>query len=65
VPPIRIKIDANPGRLNSNLIEITSPGIFFGHCSEICGANHTFIPIVLEVIRFLNFKEWYLKKLIL
>ena len=63
IPSLIVKIDANPGRLNSICFSSYIPGIFYGQCSEICGANHTFIPIVLELVNFLNFKNWILKKL--
>ena len=62
IPSLIIKIDANPGRLNSIRFNSKIPGIFYGQCSEICGANHTFIPIVLEVVNFLNFKKLICKK---
>lgn len=63
IPSLIIKIDANPGRLNSIFFRSKIPGIFYGQCSEICGANHTFIPIVIEIVNFLNFKNWFLKKI--
>ena len=62
IPSLILKIDANPGRLNSICFNSRIPGIFYGQCSEICGANHTFMPIVLEIVNFLNFKNWFLKK---
>ncbi|NJI29809.1 hypothetical protein HBI98_21845 [Aeromonas veronii] len=43
-------MDATPGRLNQLNFLINRPGLFFGQCSEICGANHRFIPIVIESI---------------
>ena len=55
LPAIGIKIDAVPGRLNSISIFIEKPGIFYGQCSEICGANHSFIPIVLEAVDLKDF----------
>ena len=58
IPSLGIKIDANPGRLNSVLFSNYLPGIFYGHCSEICGANHRFMPIVIERVNFLLFKQW-------
>jgi cytochrome c oxidase subunit 2 len=61
VPRLLLKLDAIPGRLNQLSSNILFPGIFFGQCSEICGANHSFIPIVLEVIRFKNFFLWIKK----
>lgn len=48
VPSLGVKIDANPGRLNQTNFFINRPGLFYGQCSEICGANHSFIPIVIE-----------------
>lgn len=57
MPSLILKIDANPGRLNSISFNNFIPGIFYGQCSEICGANHTFIPITLEFVNFLIFKN--------
>lgn len=58
VPSLGIKIDSIPGRLNQSIIWINRPGLFFGQCSEICGINHSFIPIVIESTRIKNFKKW-------
>ena len=58
VPSLGIKIDSTPGRLNQSLILIYRPGLFYGQCSEICGINHRFIPIVIESTNFYNFKNW-------
>nr|AAZ76764.1 cytochrome c oxidase II [Anetia briarea] len=58
IPALGVKIDANPGRLNQMSFFINRPGIFFGQCSEICGANHSFMPIVIESISIKNFIEW-------
>nr|YP_009114352.1 cytochrome c oxidase subunit II [Cethosia biblis]AHL17256.1 cytochrome c oxidase subunit II [Cethosia biblis] len=58
IPSLGIKIDANPGRLNQTSFFINRPGIFFGQCSEICGANHSFMPIVIESIPLKNFINW-------
>jgi cytochrome c oxidase subunit 2 len=60
IPRIGIKIDAIPGRLNQIGFSTPTPGIIYGQCSEICGANHTFIPIALEVISLLDFNNWIL-----
>lgn len=49
VPSFGIKIDAIPGRVNQICLSGKRSGIFFGQCSEICGANHRFIPIVVEI----------------
>ena len=53
-----VKVDAVPGRLNQINFWNTRRGIFYGQCSEICGANHSFIPITLERINFKNYLKW-------
>lgn len=58
VPSLGVKIDANPGRLNQTNFFINRPGLYFGQCSEICGANHSFIPIVIERIPTNHFIKW-------
>lgn len=49
LPGLGIKMDACPGRLNSAMIYIHHPGRYYGQCSEICGANHRFMPISVKV----------------
>lgn len=63
VPSLGVKVDANPGRLNQTNFFINRPGLFFGQCSEICGANHSFIPIVIERVPVNYFINW-IKKII-
>lgn len=58
IPSLGVKIDATPGRLNQTSFIINRPGLFFGQCSEICGANHRFIPIVIERIPCKYFINW-------
>nr|WBR65576.1 cytochrome c oxidase subunit 2 [Layahima elegans] len=58
VPALGVKIDATPGRLNQTNFYINRPGLFFGQCSEICGANHSFMPIVIESIPMKSFINW-------
>nr|WBV80542.1 cytochrome c oxidase subunit 2 [Macropes harringtonae] len=58
MPSLGIKIDATPGRLNQGSFKINRPGIMFGQCSEICGANHSFMPIVIESVPLKNFIKW-------
>nr|AWV84396.1 cytochrome oxidase subunit II [Tettigades dumfriesi] len=53
-----VKIDAVPGRLNQSSILINRPGLMYGQCSEICGANHSFMPIVIESINNNLFLKW-------
>nr|AWV84383.1 cytochrome oxidase subunit II [Platypedia putnami] len=53
-----MKVDAVPGRLNQASILINRPGLIFGQCSEICGANHSFMPIVIESVNMNMFFNW-------
>ena len=50
VPSLGVKADAVPGRLNQLRFFCTRSGVFYGQCSEICGANHSFMPIVVESV---------------
>nr|YP_010040991.1 cytochrome c oxidase subunit II [Eclipophleps carinata]QOZ41925.1 cytochrome c oxidase subunit 2 [Eclipophleps carinata] len=61
IPSLGIKIDATPGRLNQGTFLINRPGMFFGQCSEICGANHSFMPIVIESTSVNLFIKWLSK----
>jgi hypothetical protein len=57
VPRLGVKADATPGRLNQVRFSINRPGLLYGQCSEICGANHGFIPTVVERVstnQFIN-----------
>nr|YP_009565383.1 cytochrome c oxidase subunit II [Encyrtus infelix]QBA96085.1 cytochrome c oxidase subunit II [Encyrtus infelix]QBA96098.1 cytochrome c oxidase subunit II [Encyrtus infelix] len=58
VPSLGIKIDAIPGRLNQISLNAIRPGVYFGQCSEICGVNHSFMPIVVECTSVKNFISW-------
>jgi len=58
VPSLGVKADAVPGRLNQVKFIAQRPGLFYGQCSEICGANHRFIPIVIESIDSRSFLRW-------
>lgn len=58
IPSIGIKVDATPGRINQLNFIINRSRIFFGQCSEICGANHSFIPISIERISLKYFLKW-------
>nr|YP_010147612.1 cytochrome c oxidase subunit II [Epiphragma mediale]QQV67798.1 cytochrome c oxidase subunit 2 [Epiphragma mediale] len=61
IPALGVKVDASPGRLNQTNFLINRPGLFFGQCSEICGANHSFMPIVIESIPSNYFIKWISK----
>jgi hypothetical protein len=50
LPELGVKIDAIPGRLNAVTTLINRPGVYFGQCSELCGENHAFMPIVLNTV---------------
>nr|YP_010714901.1 cytochrome c oxidase subunit II [Neohydnus jiuzhaigouensis]WDE20715.1 cytochrome c oxidase subunit II [Neohydnus jiuzhaigouensis] len=58
IPSMGVKIDATPGRLNQVSFTSERTGLFYGQCSEICGANHSFMPIVLESITPKFFLKW-------
>lgn len=58
VPALGVKADAIPGRLNQLRFLLQRPGIFYGQCSEICGANHRFIPIAVESVNMDRFISW-------
>lgn len=61
IPALGIKVDATPGRLNQTNFFINRTGLFYGQCSEICGANHSFIPIIIERIPSNYFIKWISK----
>uniref|UniRef100_A0AAU6QDM2 Cytochrome c oxidase subunit 2 n=1 Tax=Laelaps chini TaxID=2902761 RepID=A0AAU6QDM2_9ACAR len=58
IPSLGVKVDAIPGRLNQIFLFSYRPGLYYGQCSEICGANHSFMPITLEVVSLNNFFYW-------
>nr|UYB78225.1 cytochrome c oxidase subunit II [Alectorobius capensis] len=58
IPSLGVKVDAVPGRLNQISTQVNRPGLFFGQCSEICGANHSFMPISMEITSIKNFFTW-------
>nr|CCI69535.1 cytochrome oxidase subunit 2 [Metacrangonyx goulmimensis] len=58
LPSLGLKVDAVPGRLNQINFMINRCGVFYGQCSEICGANHSFMPIKLESIPMKYFINW-------
>lgn len=58
IPSLGVKLDAVPGRRNAWSVNIKRPGIYTGQCSEICGVNHAFMPIVLEAVPFKALLSW-------
>jgi cytochrome c oxidase subunit II len=62
VPAFWIKQDANPGQLHETWVKVDRPGVYFGQCSELCGARHGFMPIAVEVTSPANFATWIAQK---
>nr|QQY98445.1 cytochrome oxidase subunit 2 [Chrysaora quinquecirrha] len=58
VPTLGVKVDAIPGRLNQTNMFIKRSGLFYGQCSEICGTNHSFMPIVVRGVSLDKFINW-------
>ncbi len=58
VPSFGVKIDAVPGRINQTWFRPTEEGVYYGQCSELCGARHAFMPIAVEVVSRTRFDEW-------
>ncbi|MFT3809429.1 MAG: cytochrome c oxidase subunit II [Micropepsaceae bacterium] len=58
VPAFGVKIDAVPGRLNELWFEVPEPGIYYGQCSELCGAKHAFMPIGVKVVTKDEYAAW-------
>ncbi len=58
VPSLWFKMDAVPGRLNEKELFITKPGVYYGQCSELCGARHGFMPITVEALPPAQFAAW-------
>jgi cytochrome c oxidase subunit 2 len=62
IPAFWTKIDANPGRLNEVWVKVDRPGVYFGQCSELCGARHGFMPIAVEAVPEATFNAWLSSK---
>ena len=58
VPAFWIKMDAVPGRLNETWFKVDRPGLYYGQCSELCGARHGYMPIAVEVVTKDQFAQW-------
>ena len=59
LPGCILKVDAIPGRVNEVPMTVNMCGVLYGQCSEICGANHSFIPIVVEFIHPRVYNLWH------
>jgi len=62
VPSLWFKLDAVPGRLNEKRMMIEKPGIYYGQCSELCGAKHGYMPIAVEAVPRAQFDAWVLSQ---
>lgn len=58
MPAFGIKLDAVPGRLNETWFKATKEGTYFGQCSELCGKDHAFMPIMVKIVSQANFDKW-------
>lgn len=58
VPQFGVKMDAVPGRINKTWFKATKIGVFYGECSELCGANHAFMPIEVHVVSDADYATW-------
>ena len=63
VPSLGVKCDAVPGRLNQVPLYIAREGVFYGQCSELCGVNHGFMPIVVEAVPLENYVDWVAERI--
>ena len=62
VPAFWNKIDANPGQVNQIWAKVDRPGVYFGQCTELCGARHAYMPIAVEVVPEAQFNAWVASK---
>jgi cytochrome c oxidase subunit 2 len=58
-----MKLDGCPGRLNQTSLFIKREGVYYGQCSEICGVNHGFMPIVVEAVSLEDYVSWISSKI--
>ncbi|CAN0359168.1 unnamed protein product [Ectocarpus sp. 6 AP-2014] len=63
VPSLGVKVDACPGRLNQVFMFVKREGVFYGQCSELCGVNHGFMPIVVQAVSQDEYLTWVGKRL--
>jgi heme/copper-type cytochrome/quinol oxidase subunit 2 len=63
MPSFGIKLDGCPGRLNQTFMYIKKEGLYYGQCSEICGVNHAFMPIVIKAISADEFNFWLARRI--
>lgn len=61
IPAFGAKIDAVPGVLNETWFKATKEGLYYGQCSELCGINHGFMPIMVEVVSQAEYDAWLIE----
>ncbi len=62
IPSLWFKIDAVPGKLNERQLIVNEPGVYYGQCSELCGARHGYMPIAIEALPRDEFNRWVLEQ---
>lgn len=62
LPALGVMIDAVPGRINETWVHINDAGIYYGQCSELCGTNHGFMPIMVKAVSKQEFAAWVSEK---
>jgi len=62
IPALGVKMDACPGRLNQVSLYLNRAGTFYGQCSELCGINHSFMPIVVDAVTLEQYRRWINKQ---
>jgi len=62
VPAFGVKIDAIPGHINETWVNISKPGIYYGQCSELCGKDHSYMPIEVHAVTKEEFNKWVLEQ---
>jgi cytochrome c oxidase subunit II len=58
MPQFALKVDAVPGRLNQLWFKVDQPGIYYGQCSELCGKDHSNMPIELRILEWDQYNQW-------
>jgi len=61
MPSLGSKVDAVPGRTNETWFQINEPGMYYGQCSELCGAGHAFMPLAIRAVSEAEFNAWVTK----
>lgn len=62
IPAFGVKLDGVPGRWNETWVHINKPGIYYGQCSELCGKDHSYMPIEVKAVSKEDYKAWALSK---